>query len=76
MRSSPDIFLEASRRLGREPGVCLVIEDAVSGVTAARAAARAAWESPPRFRPTGSSPPALKWTAPDLRRVPDQVLEW
>ncbi len=38
MKSSPDIFLEASRRIGLEPGACLVIEDAVSGVAAAKAA--------------------------------------
>ena len=37
-KPAPDIFLEASRRLGMEPGVCLVIEDAIAGVAAARAA--------------------------------------
>jgi HAD superfamily hydrolase (TIGR01509 family) len=34
----PDIYLEAARRVGADPGSCLVVEDAVSGVLAAKAA--------------------------------------
>jgi HAD superfamily hydrolase (TIGR01509 family) len=34
----PDIFLEAARRLGLDPGRCLVVEDAVNGVKSALAA--------------------------------------
>jgi starch synthase len=36
-KPAPDIFLLAAQRLGLEPGECLVIEDAPSGVAAARA---------------------------------------
>jgi beta-phosphoglucomutase len=34
----PDIYLEAARRTGSDPSRCLVVEDAVSGVLAAKAA--------------------------------------
>ena len=37
-KPAPDIFLEAARRLGVAPERCVVIEDAVNGVQAARAA--------------------------------------
>ncbi|WP_043748138.1 HAD family hydrolase [Methylobacterium nodulans] len=34
----PDLFLYAAERMGADPGACLVIEDSVPGVRAARAA--------------------------------------
>jgi beta-phosphoglucomutase len=37
----PDIYLEAARRIGVGAGDCLVVEDAVSGVAAAKAAGAA-----------------------------------
>ena len=37
-KPAPDLYLLAARRLGRAPGDCLVVEDSVSGVTAAHAA--------------------------------------
>ena len=35
-KPAPDTFLEAARRLGVEPGVAIVVEDAVAGVEAGR----------------------------------------
>jgi HAD superfamily hydrolase (TIGR01509 family) len=37
-KPAPDIFLAAARKLGLAPGACVVIEDAVNGVQAARKA--------------------------------------
>ena len=37
-KPDPDLFLEAARRLGCEPAACTVVEDAVNGVAAAKAA--------------------------------------
>jgi HAD superfamily hydrolase (TIGR01509 family) len=49
-KPAPDIFLEAARRLGVAPGACVVLEDSLAGVRAARAAGMqvvAVPESPP-----------------------------
>src|SRR4051794_31927792 len=37
-KPAPDVFLFAAQKFGVSPGDCLVIEDSVNGVTAARAA--------------------------------------
>jgi beta-phosphoglucomutase-like phosphatase (HAD superfamily) len=37
-KPEPDVFLEAARRAGSPPRDCLVIEDSVTGVTAAHRA--------------------------------------
>ncbi|WP_343715349.1 HAD family hydrolase [Inquilinus sp.] len=37
-KPAPDLFLFAAARFGAPPGRCLVVEDSVAGVTAARAA--------------------------------------
>ena len=37
-KPEPDVFLEAARRMGVEPGVCVVLEDSDEGLTAARRA--------------------------------------
>jgi len=37
-KPAPDIFLVAARKLGLEPAACVVVEDAINGVQAAKAA--------------------------------------
>jgi HAD superfamily hydrolase (TIGR01509 family) len=73
-KPSPDIFLEACRRLGLEPSSCLVVEDAVSGVAAAKEAGAkclALTTSFPADRLTQAD-----WIVSDLAHVPPDVLGW
>jgi len=48
IKPAPDLYLEGARRLGLEPGTCLVIEDSLNGVKAARAAGCPVWAVPNR----------------------------
>jgi HAD superfamily hydrolase (TIGR01509 family) len=45
-KPAPDVFLEAARRLGVEPGRCAAIEDSANGLRAARAAGMRVVASP------------------------------
>ena len=70
----PDIFLEAARRLGLEPESCLVVEDAIAGVAAAKAAGA-------RCLALTSNNPADKlqqadWVVPDFTHAPEDCLSW
>jgi beta-phosphoglucomutase-like phosphatase (HAD superfamily) len=42
-KPAPDLFLYAARQLGVPPCACLVIEDSLNGVKAARAAGMRVW---------------------------------
>jgi HAD superfamily hydrolase (TIGR01509 family) len=42
-KPAPDLFLHAARALGVDPGACLVLEDSVHGVVAARRAGMRVW---------------------------------
>ena len=71
---NPDLFLEAIRRLGLEAASCLVVEDAISGVAAAKAAGT-------RCLAVTTSFPADKltqadWVVNSLAQIPDEVLDW
>jgi HAD superfamily hydrolase (TIGR01509 family) len=73
-KPAPDIFLEACRRLGLPPPSCLVIEDAVSGVSAARAAGMRCLALTTSFAPPDLA--GADWIAPDLAHVPHEALAW
>lgn len=40
-KPAPDVFFEAARRLGRQPGTCVAIEDSTNGIRSAHAAGMA-----------------------------------
>lgn len=48
IKPAPDLYLEAAKRLGIPPAECLVIEDSLNGVHAAKAAGMAVWVVPNR----------------------------
>lgn len=72
-KPSPDIFLKAASSLGVEPAACVVFEDAVNGILAARAAGMGA------VGITSVTPAALlheagaHWTAPDFASLPAEL---
>lgn len=60
-KPEPDLFLYTARKLGIDPAACLVIEDSVNGVRAARAAGTRCWG----FTGGGHCPPAHDETLRD-----------
>jgi HAD superfamily hydrolase (TIGR01509 family) len=70
----PDIYLEAARRLGVPPEECLVVEDAVSGVRAAKAAGckcLALTTSFPAEQLAGAD-----WICKNLKDAPEEAIQW
>ncbi len=73
-KPAPDIFLEAARRLGLAPADCLVVEDAVSGVAAARAAGMRCLGLTTSF--SAEELAGCDWIASDLAHAPREALAW
>ena len=70
----PEIYLKAAKSLGLKPGNCLVVEDAVSGIDAGKAAGCRCLAVTTSFETA-----ALKgadWICDSLLNVPDEVLNW
>jgi beta-phosphoglucomutase family hydrolase len=72
-KPAPDIFLAAAKALDVEPSVCVVFEDAVNGIIAARAAGMVA------VGITSTTPPEVlreagaHWVAPDFATLPPEL---
>ncbi len=65
-KPAPDIFLLAAERIGLSPDVCLVAEDAPSGLRAARAAGCAALGVRSSFDDATLREAGASWTVQDL----------
>ena len=70
----PDIYLEAARRLKVDPVNCLVVEDAISGVKAAKAAGCKCLALTTTF--SAQELQEAEWHASDLSHAPDECLNW
>jgi HAD superfamily hydrolase (TIGR01509 family) len=73
-KPAPDIFLEACRRLDLDPASCLVVEDAVAGVAAAKAAGARCLAVTTSFPPEQLA--QADWVVHGLDHAPDGVLDW
>ena len=67
----PDIYLKAAEMLGVEPKNCLVIEDAPSGITSAKAAGMECLAVMSSFKEKELK--EADWIVKDLTSVPDEV---
>jgi len=71
-KPDPEIFLTAASRLGLRPEECLVVEDAVSGVRAAKAGSFRCLALTTSF--TAEELADADWTAPDLAEAPKEAV--
>ena len=76
VRKKPDaeIFVTAGRRLDLDPRGCLVVEDAVNGVAAARAAGSRCLALTTSF--TRQQLAGADWYAPTLAEAPPEAIDW
>ena len=73
-KPDPSIFLLAAKKLGIDIARCLVVEDAISGVQAAKSAGSKCLGLTTSFSADALS--KADWIAPDLSDVDPQVLNW
>jgi HAD superfamily hydrolase (TIGR01509 family) len=74
-KPAPDVYLEAARRLGVDPGLCVAIEDSSNGIRSAHAAAMAVMAIPNHDFPPDQDALALASAVLDSisELTPDQV---
>lgn len=73
-KPDPEGFLKAAEKLGMAPRQCLVVEDAVNGVQAAKAAGMKCLAVMTSF--TADDLHEADWVAKDLADAPDEALDW
>ncbi len=73
-KPSPDIFLEACRRLELPAESCLVVEDAIAGVAAAKAAGARCLAVTTSFH--ADQLIRADWVATGLDHAPHEALDW
>jgi beta-phosphoglucomutase len=70
----PEIYLLAAHRLGLDPANCLVVEDALSGMKAARAAGCKCLAITSTFRAEEFD--QADWVVKDLSEAPEACINW
>jgi phosphoglycolate phosphatase len=74
-KPAPDIFLKAAEKIGLDPQDCIVAEDAVAGVEAAKAAGMAAIAVTTSFSPEALADAGADRITDDLAVLPGFALE-
>jgi HAD superfamily hydrolase (TIGR01509 family) len=69
-KPAPDLFLVAAARLGLDPSVCLVFEDAVNGILGAQAAGMQSVGLTTVCDDAELRAAGARWTLPDLSVLP------
>jgi beta-phosphoglucomutase len=70
----PDIYLLAAKQIGLHANECLVVEDAISGVTAGKAAGAKCLALTTSFPANKLS--EADWICADLSKVPSAAIQW
>ncbi len=73
-KPDPEIFLAAAARLRLIPGQCLVVEDAVNGTSAAKAAGMRCLALTTSF--TAEQLSGADWISNTLADAPEEALQW
>jgi beta-phosphoglucomutase len=74
-KPAPDLFLVAAARLGVAAGECIVFEDALTGLEAARAAGMRAAGIATAFTREELRKAGAAWVADDFRSLPPDLLD-
>ncbi len=75
-KPAPDVFLLAASELGLRPQECLVVEDALVGVQAAKSIGCKCLGLTTSFSEGELLSAGADWVAPDFASVPEGVLVW
>lgn len=73
-KPSPEIYLKAAEKTGIKPMECLVVEDAVTGIRAAKSAGCRCLAVTNSFERTLLS--EADWICDSLREVPEEAFNW
>ena len=75
-KPNPEIFILAAKQLGFKPDECLVVEDAVNGVRAAKAGGGRCLALTTSFTEERLFAAGADWCAENLSNAPKEVLKW
>ena len=75
-KPNPEIFILAAKKMNLNPHECLVVEDAVNGVRAAKASHGRCLALTTSFTKEQLFSAGADWCAENLSRVPKEVLAW